>query len=253
MFQRYVAIGDSSTEGLDDPDDLGGYRGWADRLAEQVAVTSPGLHYANLAVRGRLAGEVRAEQLPRALALRPDLATFFAGVNDLLRPRYDQVRVLAEVEHVLRELVAVGATVLTITCADPVRTMPIARPLRARVLAYNDGVRLAAARAGALVADVAAEEVASDPRLWSLDRLHANTEGHTRIAAALAEQLGLPGADHRWAEPLPVLPPRRRAELARAEADWVRGHFGPWVLRRVRRTSLGDGVVAKRPVLTPVA
>ncbi|MCW2622382.1 MAG: lysophospholipase, partial [Frankiales bacterium] len=171
MFQRYVAIGDSSTEGLDDPDGAGGYRGWADRLAEQVAVTSPGLHYANLAVRGRLAGQVRAEQLPRAVALQPDLATFFAGVNDLLRPRYDQDRVLAEVEHVLAELVSTGATVLTITCADPARTMPIARPLRARVLAYNDGVRRAAARTGALVADVAAAQVASDPRLWSLDRL----------------------------------------------------------------------------------
>ncbi|MCW2621715.1 MAG: lysophospholipase, partial [Frankiales bacterium] len=78
-------------------------------------------------------------------------------------------------------------------------------------------------------------------------------EGHRRIAAALAEQLGLPEADHRWADPLPVLPRRARAQAARDELAWVTGHFGPWVLRRVRRTSLGDGVVAKRPLLGPVA
>src|SRR6185436_10937152 len=33
-IERYVAIGDSSTEGLDDPRSAGGFRGWADRLAE---------------------------------------------------------------------------------------------------------------------------------------------------------------------------------------------------------------------------
>ena len=34
-FRRFVAIGDSTTEGMDDPDGSGGYRGWADRLAER--------------------------------------------------------------------------------------------------------------------------------------------------------------------------------------------------------------------------
>ena len=49
-FLRYVAIGDSTTEGLEDPyPDGSGYRGWADRLAERMAQASPGLLYANLA------------------------------------------------------------------------------------------------------------------------------------------------------------------------------------------------------------
>ncbi len=86
---RYVALGDSQTEGVGDGDDTGGLRGWADRLAELLAHDRPGTLYANLAVRGRLAGQVRAEQLAPALALRPDLATVVAGFNDLLRPGFD--------------------------------------------------------------------------------------------------------------------------------------------------------------------
>ena len=74
MFERYVALGDSSTEGLDDPDGRGGYRGWSDRLGERIARAQGSLLYANLAVRGRTAREVREEQLEQGLALRPDLA-----------------------------------------------------------------------------------------------------------------------------------------------------------------------------------
>src|ERR1700677_4151624 len=54
-FERYVAIGDSATEGLGDPVGPGGFRGWADRLAERLAKTNPTVQYANVAVRGRRA------------------------------------------------------------------------------------------------------------------------------------------------------------------------------------------------------
>lgn len=252
MFGRYVAIGDSSTEGLDDPDGSGGYRGWADRLAEHLARQNPDLLYANLAVRGRLAGQVRAEQLDRAIALRPDIATVFAGVNDLLRPGYDAAVVLADVEHLQRALVATGATVLTITVADPTRVMPLARRLAPRIAAFNDAIRALGERTGVRVVDVGAAPVAGDPRLWAEDRLHANALGHERIAAALAEALGLSGVDGSWADPLPLQPRRRPHEIARAEWAWLRGHFAPWVLRRLRGQSSGDAVEPKRPELAPV-
>jgi len=252
MYDRYVAIGDSSTEGLDDPDGSGGWRGWADRLAEHVSATSPGLRYANLAVRGRVVRQVRDEQLPRALELRPDLATVFAGVNDLLRPGFDAAAVAADVEELLGALTGAGATVLTITVPDPSRAMPLARPLRGRMADFNERVRRAAQRTGARVADVAAHPVGADPRLWSLDRLHANALGHERIAGALAEALGLPGADHRWADPLPPAARRRGHEVLRAEGAWLRTHFGPWVVRRATGRSSGDDVQPKRPELAPV-
>lgn len=252
-YLRYVALGDSSTEGLDDPDGAGGFRGWADRFAEHVHASSPDLAYANLAVRGKLVGEVLREQLGPGLALQPDLATVFAGVNDLLRPDHRADRVIADLEQLLDALVRSGATTLTITSPDPSRVMSVARPLRARLADHNERVRAAAARTGALLADVgAASEVGTDPRMWSPDRLHAGPLGHERIAAALAEALGLPGADGSWRTALPgrtVASPTRRA---REEARWWQQHFGPWLLRRARGRSMGDGVLAKRPQLQPV-
>ena len=127
MTDRYVALGDSSTEGLDDPyDDGAGWRGWADRLAEQLAAARPGLEYANLAVRGRLVRQVLDEQLAPALALRPTIATVFAGVNDALRPAFDLAGVVADLETVFGALAGAGATVLTITAPDPSSVMPLA-------------------------------------------------------------------------------------------------------------------------------
>src|SRR4029079_12349103 len=89
VFRRYVALGDSTTEGMDDPRPDGTYRGWADRLAERLTQDNPNLLYANLAVRGRRTYQVREEQLGPALALEPDIATVVAGLNDLLHRRYD--------------------------------------------------------------------------------------------------------------------------------------------------------------------
>jgi lysophospholipase L1-like esterase len=80
VLQRYVAIGDSTTEGLMDPDGRGGYRGWADRFAEHVARAHGPLEYANLAVRGHDARTVRERQLARAVSMRPDVCTVVAGV-----------------------------------------------------------------------------------------------------------------------------------------------------------------------------
>src|SRR5262245_61561497 len=108
-YLRYVALGDSQTEGLGDGDDSTGLRGWADRLAERLAAGNPGFQYANLAVRGRLAGQVHAEQLAPALALRPDLATVVAGVNDLLRRRFDADEVGGHLEAMFAALTAQGA------------------------------------------------------------------------------------------------------------------------------------------------
>lgn len=107
-YLRFVALGDSHTEGVGDGDDVTGLRGWADRLAEHLARHSPQLRYANLAVRGRLAGQVHAEQLPTALALRPDFATVVAGVNDMLRPRFDPDEVAAHLEAMFAALTGQG-------------------------------------------------------------------------------------------------------------------------------------------------
>ncbi|MCB5182739.1 SGNH/GDSL hydrolase family protein [Streptomyces antimicrobicus] len=250
---RYVALGDSQTEGVGDGDDTAGLRGWADRLAEHLARLEPGLTYANLAVRGRRAGEVHAEQLAPALALRPDLATVVAGVNDLLRPRFDADETAGHLEAMFAALTGTGARVATLTFPDPGGLVPLARPLAPRVAALNARIRQAADRHGVAVADTAGHAVVGDPRLWSPDRLHAAPPGHQRIADAVAHALALPGSDDAWTRPLPADATRtgRSAAVVR-ELRWAGAFLGPWLVRRLRGTSSGDGRTAKRPHPLPV-
>ena len=187
---RYVALGDSSTEGLDDPYPDGSYRGWADRVADGLCRRDPALLYANLAVRGRLAPEVEAEQLPAALDLRPDLVTVFAGVNDILRRGYDPERTEDSLFTIMSALRQSGAEVVTITAPDLSAINPVARLVRPRLLDLNTRIRRAASYSGSRVVDVAVLPEAADPRLWSTDRLHGSPAGHERIAHAILTSLG---------------------------------------------------------------
>ncbi|MEU0237545.1 SGNH/GDSL hydrolase family protein [Nocardiopsis sp. NPDC006198] len=249
---RYVALGDSHTEGVGDGDDETGLRGWADRLADRLAATGARVEYANLAVRGRLARQVREEQLAPALEMRPDVATVFAGVNDVIRSGYDAGAVVGHMEAMFAELTASGARVATLTFPDIARIAPLTKPLLPRVLDFNERLRAAAGRHGVVVADVAAHEVSTDRRLWATDRLHCTPLGHDRIAGALASALTLPGADGSWADALPRMPERSALLAVAEEVRWLGTFLGPWILRRLRGRSSGDGRVAKRPALLPV-
>lgn len=251
---RYVALGDSQTEGLGDGDDTVGLRGWADRLAEHLAQHNPGMTYANLGVRGRLVHQVHDEQLAPGLALRPDLATVVAGVNDLLRPRFDADEVAGHLEVMFAALTAQGARVATVTFPDIARITPLARPFSSRVAALNDRIRRAAVLHGVTVAETSRHPVVTDPRLWSPDRLHASPLGHQRIAAAVADALALPDSDDTWTHPLspPSPPPPTGWGATFAEVRWAAAFLGPWLGRRLRGRSSGDGRTAKRPGLLPV-
>jgi lysophospholipase L1-like esterase len=249
MTRRYVAIGDSTTEGLEDPDGQGGYRGWANRLAEHLSQAHGPIEYANLAVRGRQAREVKHEQLGRALAMKPDVATVVAGVNDLLRARFVLDEVAGEVEEMISALRRSGAEVLTFTMPDMGQVNPLTRLIRPRLEGLNERLRRTCVRHGARLLDLAARgDVAGDPRLWHDDRLHANSLGHERIGLGLAATLGL-SVDGSWSAALPPRAPPSVPERLARELRWSREFLLPWVVRHARGTSSGDGRVAKRPTL----
>jgi lysophospholipase L1-like esterase len=250
-YSRYVAIGDSTVEGMDDPDGSGGYRGWADRLASRLARDQGSILYANLGVRGRTTRQVLDEQLTPALAMKPDLAAVVSGTNDLLRRQFDAATLRRDIETMQQALIRQGATVITFTLPDLSAVMPLARMLRKRLHAMNDAIREASATTGTIVCDFAAYPVASDARLWSGDRLHANSLGHALMADALAWHLGLPGTNRDWANPLERVKPPTPLALLRAEQVWLRTHLLPWLWRHTRGQSSGDGVHAKRPDLAP--
>lgn len=252
-FARYVALGDSSTEGIDDRDGAGGYRGWSQRLAERLhATTSPGLLYANLAVRGLTTAQIRATQLDAALAMRPDLATVFCGTNDVTAFRFDADQVAADIAHLQRALAASGAIVVTFTLPDLTPLIPLARVIAPRIAALNRALADASRATGAILVDFAAHPVSTDARLWSEDRLHANAAGHARIADALTHALRLPGSDEAWQSPFPSPLSQSRLDRCRAEARWLGRHFFPWIVQNLASRHSVPVRSPKRPRLAPL-
>jgi lysophospholipase L1-like esterase len=256
-IRSYVALGDSFTEGLDDLTAAdGGYRGWADRFAEQLATRQPDLRYANLAVRGKTLQQVADDQVPVAISLRPDLVSIAAGGNDMLRPSADPDALAEHFDQVIVTLLQAGCPVLMFTGFDP--RFPVLRLIRGKVAAFNMHLRAIADRHQCHVVDLWSMRVLRDPRAWSADRLHLTADGHHRVALRACEVMGVP-VDEDWREPWPPLDrlPRHAAldwlSARRMDARWARLYAAPWVTRRIRGRSSGDGIAPKRPHLVPLA
>jgi len=196
-YNRFIALGDSFTEGMCDEKKYGQYRGWADRVADVMAANQPGFQYANLSIRGKLLKQVIDEQLEPALAQVIDkttLVSFHAGANDVIRPKY-----------------------------NPNITLPL----------YAEAARKVAA-------------AFKDPRFLAFDRLHLNPMGHDRVAQAVLERIELP-FDPTWRHPLPPQEPTGKVMKAFITAAWFATFALPWMWRRARGKSSGDGRTCKYP------
>lgn len=248
---RFVAVGDSFTEGLDDLCPAGGgFRGWADLVAGALAARAADFRYANLAVRGRLFSRVVDEQVPLAVAMRPDLVSFAAGGNDVLRRGFDGPALAARLDPVIGQLRAGGADVIVFRSADVTARLPGQRLTTPRVALLNRLIDETAERHGAALVDLWGDDEFSNPRLWSADRLHLSSAGHHRVAAHVLTVLDVNPDPVWWEVPSRPLP---RPWLATRAADlsWAGQHLAPWITRRITGRSSGDRVTAKRPTLDP--
>jgi lysophospholipase L1-like esterase len=246
----WVAVGDSFTEGLSDEAPDGSYIGWADRLAMFLAERNPGFRYANLALRGKLLREIITEQVTVATEVKPDLVTMCGGGNDLIVPGSDVDALAEEFEQAVIDLRAAGCEVVLFTGPDP-RKQPVVRRVRGKVAIYNGHLRAIADRHDTMLVDLWAMGPLVDVRAWSDDRLHFSPEGHRRIALRTAEVLGIPVSED-WREPLPPVEPTPWLRLRQADLAWTRTHLLPWVGRHLRGQSMGDGLLPKRPELSPL-
>jgi lysophospholipase L1-like esterase len=245
-WTRYVAIGDSFTEGIGDPElgSPGGNRGWADRVAEVLGHNKEDFAYANLAIRGRLLNQVHAEQLEPALELKPDLISVSAGGNDIIRPGSDPDEVAQRVDTLVAGLRRNGATVVLFTGPD-IGMTPVLNRMRGKVAIYNENLRAIAHRHDAIVADMWSLRELSDPRMWAPDRLHFSPVGHHTVARMVLDALNV---SHQLEQFKPeALPPRRWRRARVEDIGWAREHLMPWVVRRIRHQSSGDNITAKRP------
>ena len=255
MIRSYVALGDSFTEGVGDPDPdrPNGVRGWADRAAEVMAHHEPHFRYANLAIRGRKMDQVMAEQVEPALAMASDLITVYAGGNDILRPKVDIDAIVAPYAEAAKRIRAAGPHLLLFTGFD-LGWAPVFGRLRGRVAIYNELVREIADETGATLVDFWRMREYRDPRMWDVDRIHMSSIGHRHMAVAVLDALGVEHAVDL--DPLPELPPLSRRERREADLAWARSHAAPWVQRRLTGRSSGDDLSPRFPELgavTPVA
>ena len=250
-FHRYVALGDSFTEGVGDPDPSrpNGLRGWADRVAEVLAGRSDDFGYANLAIRGRKLAAIIEEQLEPALALEPDLVTIHGGGNDVLRPRVDIDALAATYDDAIRRLATSDARIVMFTLYDP-GPKGIYGPVRGRMAIFNEWVREIADTHGVTVVDLWRLRGHDPGHVMDPDRMHLNPAGHQHVAMAVLDALGV---SHDL-EPHPPreLPLLRRREQWSEHARWTREFLGPWVHRRVTGRSSGDGLEPKRSSLLRV-
>lgn len=247
---RYAAIGDSFTEGVGDDLPGGDVRGWADRVAAGLAAArgEPVL-YANLAVRGRLLDPIVTDQLEAALALdpAPTLVTLNGGGNDMLRPRADIGQLAALTARAVDRCAAAGVRLVLLSGADPSAGIPFGRSFRRRGDELTAAVAELARARDVLLVDVFHDEEIRRPAYWSPDRLHLGPAGHRRVAALVLDALGEGAA----AEAVRVEDPQVRRLLT--ELRYYREHVLPWLVRRVRGRSSGDGRTGKHLRWVPVA
>ncbi|GIF12978.1 SGNH/GDSL hydrolase family protein [Actinoplanes teichomyceticus] len=241
---RYVAIGDSFTEGMGDTQPDGSERGWADLVAAGLAAgLGEPIRYANLAIRGRLLRPIVTEQLDAALALdpKPTLLSLNGGGNDMMRPGGDLTALVEMTERAIRRCLDSGVQVLLLSGPDPSGRLPLGGMMRRKGEILTAAVAPFAQRYGLTFVDVFHDREIRRPGYWSADRLHLNAAGHRRVAGLVLTALGHPTTAH-------VIDsgPAGRAGLL-AEARYYREHVLPWVQRRLRGQSSGDHRTGKYP------
>ena len=252
-YGRFVAIGDSYAEGLDDlrPDGLS-YRGWADLVAERLGRDEPDLLYANLAVRGRRLDQIIDEQIPVAIQMRPGLVALFGGGNDVLTAGFDAKAVRERARIAVRALTDAVPTVVVFTLSDLSGRVPVVRGMRRRIQLLNESIQEAADDYGALVVDLWPDNAVSDLRYFGPDRLHLREPGHQRLATYVLTALGV-SCDPDWGR----LSGEAVSAGPREHAQWIWQQVLPAMVtlfrNRVIGRAIGDGYVPKRPELLPVS
>ncbi len=242
--QRFLALGDSFTEGMGDVDvnRPNQVRGWADRVAENLC--ADGWGYANLAIRGKKIPQVLTEQIDAAVALKPTLVTLYAGGNDIMRPKVDITELVRGYGAAVKRLQDAGAEVIIFTGFDG-SSSPVFGKLVGRTALYNERIREVADVTGARIADYWRWRDFDHMGYWATDRLHMNERGHELMSRKV---LGVLGRAVTGEDPAPrELPSLTRWESTKENGRWAVEYVGPWVQRRLKGTSSGDKLSPRFP------
>jgi lysophospholipase L1-like esterase len=231
-YLRYAALGDSTTYGIGDPH-AGGWRGWAKILADALGEEHD-VSFCNVAVSGATSLDLGRNQLPEALAHRPDLASLIVGVNDTMRSNWNPTRVRTDLLTCAAELSDVGAVLMTARFHDhgAVFGLPsvMRRPLQRRIEQVNEVYDEIFSCFGGVQLDLAALPEVQRREFWSIDRLHPSQLGHRQLARAFGaglRSLGLPIGE-------PSLDCDGTPPSLWDNARWMLTEGAPWMGRRAK-------------------
>lgn len=207
-------------------------RTWPALLTSAV----PGGRLHPFATAGARVRDLRATQLPAALAARPDVATVLVGLNDIARGGFDAHGFADDLAAVVRGLADAGALVLLGRLHDPCAVLPLPRAMsgavRARWTAVNEAVdRL---RPYAVVLDLGELSELGRRAGFAVDRLHPHAGTHAAMAAAAAAALRSEGLA---VGTVPSGPVQRPAGPVRT-AWWAGRHALPWLVARRHEVAL---------------
>lgn len=191
-WRRYVALGDSLTEGLGDPVERYPNTPWVETIGQAFKQLHPDFAFLNLGKRYLAARQVRETQLQPALDFEPDLATVLAGGNDLGDP-FEPQEIERELDGMVAALTDAGATVSTFSMPDVVRCgrypKAMAEILGPRMAAHREISLRIAERYDAVFFDVFNHPMAADPSIVSDDLLHPNMRGQAILADLVLQGL----------------------------------------------------------------
>ncbi|MEY3920142.1 MAG: hypothetical protein RLZ15_936, partial [Actinomycetota bacterium] len=173
------------------------------------------------------------------------LVSFHAGANDVIRPKYNPEITLPEYAKAVRELAAelkkYGAQLMLFTVQESAASNTKTGVIwNQRFKDFNKQVRELAAETGAILNEANDGRYPNDIRFLAFDRLHLNPEGHYRVAQGVLENLGLP-FDPGYKIPLPPAPKENPIKKKIVNALWIATFVIPWIIRRLRGKSSGDG------------
>jgi hypothetical protein len=197
--------------------------------------------------------QVIDDQIPEAskFITGPEtLVSFHAGANDVLRPNYQAADAFAKYERGISDLAKTNATIIVFTVVDRVEgNGKTAQLWHERFSAFNVNVREVAHKFGAVIIESDDAKWLADLRFLAKDRLHLNADGHWRLSQAVLEKLGK-DFDPAWK--IPLAPAVEKSKLRKQIENllWIIAFVIPWIWRRLRGRSSGDGRRAKyeRPI-----
>ena len=184
---RYVALGDSTVEGIGaSAPELTYVRRLYARLREVYARAEVD----NLGVGGATSADVVKEQLPHAVERRPDLVTLSVGPNDITK-RIGVDAFERNVETIFRAVRARPETVVVATLLPDLgvtrrfRGKPEEPVVSRRSVEFNDALRRRALAYGIALVDLyepSRAEVPRRPELLADDGYHPSDIGYARWA-----------------------------------------------------------------------